>query len=314
MKSFIPLAATILLAAVTASHAEDMIGEDLSAAPKQQYFPLELSGTLLKASGAGGLTIGYRDASFPFSFKRPGHAEPQGYAIELCRGVVEEISRELHNKPLRIDYRLVTSDSRIAAVTSGDVDLECGSTTANLERQKSVAFSPITYVAGTKLLVRRDSGIRSYADLRGRALAVTAGTTNEAALKQLNDKYKLGMSILSMPDHQQSYDQLTSGKADAFATDDVLLYGFIARNHAQKTLAVVGDFITYDAYGLMFRRDDPLMAEAVRRAFSTMAEQGKLVRTYRKWFLQPTPNGENLNLPISLQLTEAWRALGVDAF
>jgi glutamate/aspartate transport system substrate-binding protein len=269
---------------------------------------------LLKVNQTGAITIGYRDASFPFSFKRPEQAEPQGYAIELCKGVVEEISRELHDKPVRIDYKLVTSDTRMAAVTSGEVDLECGSTTANVEREKSVAFSPVTYVAGTKLLVKRGSGIHSYKDLHGKMLVVTAGTTNEAALKQLNDKYKLGMIIASSPDHQQSYDMLSAGKADAFATDDVLLYGFVARNHAGKTLAVVGDFITYDAYGMMFRKDDALMTEAVKRSFTTMAEQGKLVRTYRKWFLQTTPSGDNLNLPISLQLTEAWRALGIDAF
>ncbi|MGO4337312.1 amino acid ABC transporter substrate-binding protein [Labrys sp. KB_33_2] len=314
MNKLIPLTFAIVMAAIGIARAEDMIGEDLSAAPKQQYFPLELSGTLLKANSTGAITIGYRDASFPFSFKRPDQAGPEGYAIELCKGVVEEISRELHDKPVRIDYKLVTSDTRIEAVTSGEADLECGSTTANLERQKSVSFSPITYVAGTKLLVKRDSGIHTYKDLHGKTLVVTAGTTNEAALKQLNDKYKLGMIIASAPDHQQSYDMLAAGKADAFATDDALLYGFIARNHAQKSLAVVGDFITYDAYGIMFRREDPLMAEAVRRAFATMAEQGKLVRTYRRWFLQPTPTGENLNLPISLQLTEAWRALGIDEF
>lgn len=314
MYRFVALAAVALLAAAGPAQAEDMIGQDLTAAPKQEYFPLDLSGTLLKANQTGAITIGYRDASFPFSFKLAAQAEPQGYAVELCKGVVEEISRELHDKPVRVDYKLVTSDTRIAAVTSGDVDLECGSTTANVEREKSVAFSPVTYVAGTKLLVKRSSGVHSYKDLRGKTLVVTAGTTNEAALKQLNDKYKLGMTIASAPDHQQSYDMLSSGKADAFATDDVLLYGFVARNHAQKTLAVVGDFITYDAYGIMFRKDDALMAEAVKRAFATMAEQGKLVRTYRRWFLQPTPTGENLNLPISLQLTEAWRALGIDAF
>lgn len=314
MHKLFALAAIVTLAATAPAKAEDMIGQDLTAAPKQEYFPLELSGTLLKANQTGAITIGYRDASFPFSFKRPEQAEPQGYAIEFCKGVVEEISRELHDKPVRIDYRLVTSDTRIAAVTSGEVDLECGSTTANREREKQVSFSPVTYVAGTKLLVKRGSGLRSYKDLQGKTLVVTAGTTNEAALKQLNDKYHLGMIIASAPDHQQSYDMLSSGKADAFATDDVLLYGFVARNHAQKTLAVVGDFITYDAYGIMFRKDDALMAEAVKRAFATMAEQGRLVRTYRRWFLQPTPTGENLNLPISLQLTEAWRALGIDAF
>jgi len=130
----------------------------------------------------------------------------------------------------------------------------------------------------------------------------------------LNDKYKLGITIVAGKDHQDSYDMLASGKADAFATDDVLLAGFIAANKAQATMEVVGDFITYEPYGIMFRKDDPLMADAVRRAFSTMAQTGALVATYHKWFLQPTPTGEFLNLPLSLQLTESLRALGVDEF
>jgi glutamate/aspartate transport system substrate-binding protein len=150
--------------------------------------------------------------------------------------------------------------------------------------------------------------------LPGKVLVVTAGTTNETAMKLLNQKYKLGIKIISAPDHEQSYNLLADGKADAFATDDVLLYGFIARKKAEATMAVVGDFITYEAYGLMFRKDDPQMAAAVARAYSVMAQDGKLVATYHKWFLQATPSGENIDLPISLQLTEAWRALGVDDF
>jgi glutamate/aspartate transport system substrate-binding protein len=130
----------------------------------------------------------------------------------------------------------------------------------------------------------------------------------------LNDKYKLGINIVAGKDHQESYDMLVSGKAAAFATDDVLLAGFIAANKAQGTLAVVGDFITYEPYGIMFRKNDPEMADAVDRAFATMAQTGALVATYHKWFLQPTPTGEFLDLPLSLQLTESLRALGVDEF
>jgi glutamate/aspartate transport system substrate-binding protein len=133
-------------------------------------------------------------------------------------------------------------------------------------------------------------------------------------MHMLNDKYKLGITIVAAKDHQESYDMLVSGKAVAFATDDVLLTGFIAANKSQDSLAVVGDYITYEPYGIMFRKDDPQMADAVSRAFATMAQTGTLIGTYHKWFLQPTPTGEFLNLPLSLQLTESLRALGVDEF
>jgi glutamate/aspartate transport system substrate-binding protein len=293
--------------------AEDLSGgADRTAPPPttEANSPETLTGTLKKVHDSGVVTIGYREASFPFSYLRPGASEPIGYSIDLCRGVVDEIVRELNGAPVRIAYAPVTSDTRMDAVKSGNVDLECGSTTSNTERQKSVAFSPIIYVAGTKLLVRRGSGIASYRSLRGKTLVVTSGTTNEAALRQLNDKYKLGITIVAARDHDESYSMLADGKADAFATDDVLLYGFIASKKAEATMQVVGDFITYEPYGLMFRRDDPQMAAAVTRAFITMAEQRALAGIYVRWFLQRTPTGELLNLPMSVQLAEVFRGMG----
>jgi glutamate/aspartate transport system substrate-binding protein len=295
--------------------AEDLNGANLTAPPAatEANIPTVLTGTLKKIRDNGSVTIGYREASFPFSFVRQ-EGPPIGYSIDLCLGIVDEIRRELNNAPIKVGYQLVTADTRMDAVTSGKVDLECGSTTSNIERQKSVAFSPIIFVAGTKLLVRRGSGITTPRDLSGKTLVVTSGTTNETAMRLLNDKYKLGITIVAGKDHQESYDMLVSGKAAAFATDDVLLTGFVAANKAADKLAVVGDFITYEPYGIMFRKDDPQMADAVGRAFATMAQAGTLVATYHKWFLQPTPTGEFLNLPISLQLTESLRALGVDEF
>jgi len=293
--------------------AEDLYGgADLRAPPPttEANTPETLNGTLKKVFDSGVVTIGYREASFPFSFVRPGSTQPLGYSIDLCHGVIDEIVRELHGKPTRTAYAPVTSETRIDAVKSGKVDLECGSTTSNTERQKSVAFSPIVYVAGTKLMVRRGSGIASYRGLRGKTLVVTSGTTNEAAMRQLNDKYKLGITIVTARDHDESYTMLADRKADAFATDDVLLYGFIAAKKAEATMQVVGDFITYEPYGLMYRRDDPQMAAAVTRAFLMMAQQRVLAETYARWFLQRTPTGELLNLPMSVQLTEVFRGMG----
>ena len=197
--------------------AEDLIGADLTAPPPatEESMPAVLSGTLKKVRDSGTVVIGYREASFPFSFLRPDVPRPFGYSIDLCLGVVEEIVRELGGSPVRVEVVPVTADTRADAVMSGKADLECGSTTSNAERQRSVAFSPIIYVAGTKLLVKRSSGIGSYRDLRGKTLVVTSGTTNEAAMKQLNDKYRLGITIVAARDHDESYAMLADGKADA---------------------------------------------------------------------------------------------------
>jgi glutamate/aspartate transport system substrate-binding protein len=294
--------------------AEDMGGADLTAPPpaSEENTSAVLSGTLQTVSNSGVITIGYRDASFPFSFIKQGSAKPLGYSIDLCLAVVDEVVRELNGTQIRVAYQPVTSETRIDAVASGKVDLECGSTTSNAQRQKSVAFSPIIYVAGTKLLVKRASGIGSYEDLGGKTLVVTSGTTNEAAMRSLNDKYQLGITIVAARDHDESYAMLASGKADAFATDDVLLYGFIAAKKAEAAMAVVGDFITYEPYGIMFRKDDPMMTAAVTRTFQGLARSRSLTAIYRKWFLQPAPTGERLNLPMSVQLSELFRSMGAE--
>ncbi|MPM87515.1 Glutamate/aspartate import solute-binding protein [bioreactor metagenome] len=197
----------------------------------------------------------------------------------------------------------VTSATRFEAITSGKADLECGSTTSNLERQKTVAFSPTFFVAGTKLLVRRGSPVRDYTQLKGRKVAVTAGTTNEKTMQNLSQRLHLNLQIMSMRDHAESFAQGASGAADAFATDDVLLYGLIAETPNGRNLySVVGDFLSYDPYGVMFRRDDPQFARLVTDAFQALAVDGEIARQYTRWFQRRLPSGQTLNLPMSPQL------------
>jgi glutamate/aspartate transport system substrate-binding protein len=315
LRAALALGLALAFGAAAPGRCEDVEGADLTAPPTVggDSLPVTLTGTLAKIRSGGAITLGYRDSSFPFSYVRDGGA-PMGYSLDLCKGVVEEIARELQGPPIAIGYAPVTSDSRIEAVASGKVDLECGSTTENLERRKQVAFSPLIFVAGTKLMARRDGPVRSLRDLAGKTLVVTSGTTNEAAMRLLNDKYKLGATMVTAPDHEASYQMLASGKADAFATDDVLLSGLIASHRSAETMEVVGDFLTYEPYGLMYRKDDPDMAATVRRAFAAMATDGQWIAIYRKWFLGATPTGETIDLPMSPQLTEALRAMGGDAF
>jgi glutamate/aspartate transport system substrate-binding protein len=268
-----------------------------------------LSGTLKKIRDSGTITLGYRESSLPFSYLNR-RSQPIGYSIDLCREVVEDVSTELDGMELKIAFVAVTSADRLQKVASGEVDLECGSTTNNVLRQKEVAFSPIFFVAGTKLMVPKSSSIRSYRDLADRTVVVTAGTTNETALRTLSDKQKLRIHIVTARDHAQSLQMLVSGGADAFATDDVLLYGFIATAASAHDMMVVGDYLSYDPYGLVYRRDDPQFTSIVERTFARMASERRLTELYNKWFLRRLPTGETLNLPMSPQLEEIFRVLG----
>jgi glutamate/aspartate transport system substrate-binding protein len=252
--------------------------------------------------------VGYREGSPPFSFlDRAGR--PVGYSIEICEAIVEEIGLSVDVPSLTINYVKVTSDNRVDAVAKGDVDLECGSTTANTERATRVAFSPVIFVSGTKLMVARDSSIQSIQDLAHKAIVVTRGTTNEQALRALDQKLALGLTIVTADDHEHSYRLLEDGKADAFATDDVLLYGLIAIHKAQAKFQVVGDYLSYDPYGIMFPKDDPQLAAIVEAAMRKLASNQDLVPLYKKWFLGRLPTGEKLGIPISAQLEDAFRVL-----
>jgi glutamate/aspartate transport system substrate-binding protein len=280
-----------------------------SAAQEQEQPVARLTGTLAKVHKAVAITLGYREASFPFSYVALDK-KPIGYSIDLCRAIVDAIGSEIDKPDLRIDFVAVTPETRIAAVTAGKIDLECGSTTNNAERAKQVAFSPIIFVAGTKLMVKRRSPIRSYRDLKGKVVVVTAGTTNEQVIKRLNEKFALGANVVSARDHEEAYSLVVEGRADAFATDDILLYGLIAHHKMERELSVVGELLSYDPYGIMFRKDDPELNRVVLRAFGTMAENGDLFEYYHKWFVRKTPTGERLNVPMSPQLEEVFRVLG----
>lgn len=268
-----------------------------------------LTGTLRKVRDTGSIALGYRAASFPFSYAAKD-GMPIGYSLELCREIVDDIATAVGRSPT-VRYVAVTPETRMQAVASGQVDLECGSTTSNTERRKTVGFSPTIFVSGTKLLVRRDAGIRSVRDLRGRPIAVTAGTTNEAELRKLSDRLKLGLTLVVARDHDESFSLLAERKVDAFATDDILLYGFIARKHAEAAYMVVGDFLSYDPYAIMFRRGDPQLAQLVDATFRRLAESRALADIYVRWFEKRLPDGERMNVPMSPQLRELFAALGL---
>jgi glutamate/aspartate transport system substrate-binding protein len=267
-----------------------------------------LSPTLDGIKKAHVVRLGYRESSPPFSFLDQAN-RPIGYSLELCEAIVDEIGVEVDDANLKIEYVKVTSDDRIPAVVQNKIDLECGSTTANAERSKQVAFSPLIFVAGTKLMVPKASTVSGATDLKGKTVVVTKGTTNEQAMHAVDRKFALGLNIVASPDHEQSYQMLVDQKADAFATDDILLYGLIARHKAQDKFRVTGEYLSYDPYGIMFRKGEPQLAAVVERTFRKLGSNRDLIPLYNKWFVSRLPTGEKLNVAISPQLEEAFKVL-----
>jgi ABC-type amino acid transport substrate-binding protein len=299
--AFAGVTAVLMLAAGQPAHAQSDPTPTTAAI---------ITGTLAKVEKSGTITIGYRESSIPFSYLSVAK-EPIGYSIDLCRQLVDAIG-EVVGRNLLIRFEPVTSDTRIAAVTSGKVDLECGSTTSNLERQKQVAFSPTMFVSGTKLLVKKGSPVKSYRDLVGKKVVVTSGTTNEKTLQDLKKKFNLNVEIVASPDHAASFKMLADGQVDAFATDDVLLYGLIAQNNVQRDYVVAGDFLSYDPYGVMYRKGEPALAKVIEDAFQHLAEDREIDRRYTKWFLRKLPSSTvSLDLPMSPQLETILQAMAV---
>jgi glutamate/aspartate transport system substrate-binding protein len=265
--------------------------------------------TLKKINDSGIIRVGHRQNSVPFAFLDP-QGKPVGYALDLCDAVIEDIESEL-GKEIKVELVPVTPENRFDLVTSGQIDLECGSTTNNAERRNLVSFSPTMYVTGAKLLVPRGSKVRFLRDLKGKTIVVTRGTVHESAMKALNERQKLDITFVTGGDHKESLQILASGKADAWANDDILLYGLLAETGTRDKYRVVGDFLTFGAYALMFRKDDPDFAEVVERTFQRLAENRTILYVYERWFQQKLPTGVNLNLPMSPHLEEIFRTAGL---
>lgn len=299
------LAAFAGAAAAQAPPPPPIAGAPIPPPPFMQQ-AVGLTGALSKISRGGVVTLGYREASIPFSFlDRAG--KPIGYSMDICAAIVEEIGHTLGRDDLKVAYEKVTSETRLQAVAEGRVDLECGSTTANAERAKLVSFSPMIFVAGAKVMVPKATAWANFRDLKGRTVAVTSGTTTIAALKKLDERFGLGIKLVEAPDHEQAYQLLVDGKVEAVANDDVLLAGLIAQHKSGDRFKVAGELLSYDPYGVAYAHADRPMKEAIERAFRTLAKQNEIEFIYAKWFNHPLPNGEAFRIPMSPQLEEAFR-------
>ncbi|WP_174873009.1 glutamate/aspartate ABC transporter substrate-binding protein [Vogesella oryzae] len=266
--------------------------------------PAMAEGTLDKIKESGVIVLGHRDASIPFSYLADGQT-PVGYSHDLQLKVVEAVKKQLKMPNLQVRYNLVTSQTRIPLVQNGTVDLECGSTTNNLERQKQVAFSVGIFEIGTRLLTSKTSGVKDFPDLKGKNVVTTAGTTSERLLKAMNAEKQMGMNIISAKDHGESFLMLESGRAVAFMMDDALLYGELAKAKNPAAWVVTGKPQSFEIYGCMLRKDDPAFKKVVDDAIKATYKSGEINKIYSKWFTSPVPpKGLNLNFPMSDELKE----------
>jgi glutamate/aspartate transport system substrate-binding protein len=274
----------------------------------------ELDGTLKKVKESGIISLGHRESSIPFSYY-DDKQQVVGYSHELMLLAVEAVKQELKLPTLQVKLTPVTSQNRIPLVQNGTIDIECGSTTNNLERQKQVAFSSTIFVIGTRLLVRKDSGVKDFADLAGKNVVTTAGTTSERLLRKMEEEKKMGMQIISAKDHGESFLTLETGRAVAFMMDDALLAGEMAKARKPADWVVVGTPQSREAYGCMLRKDDPAFKKVVDAALAQAMTSGKAATIYAKWFQAPIPpKGLNLAFPMSEDMTKLYKAPNDAAF
>lgn len=278
------------------------IAASLFATP---VFAAELTGTLKKIKESGSITLGHRDASIPFSYFGNDPQQPIGYSHDIQLKVVEAIKKELNLPELKVRYNLVTSQTRIPLVQNGTVDIECGSTTNNVERQQQVDFSVGIFEVGTRLLTKKSTGIQEFSDLTGKNIVTTAGTTSERLIKSMNADKAMDMNIISAKDHGESFLMLESSRAAAFMMDDALLYGEMAKAKKPADWVVTGTPQSYEIYGCMVRKGDPAFKNVVDGAITATFASGEINAIYDKWFMQPVPpKNLNLNFPMSTQLKQ----------
>jgi len=278
----IAVGATFALAAVQPAAAQD-------------------SGTLKKIKDTGTITLGHRDTSIPFSYY-DDKQQVVGYAMDICMRIVDAVKAELKLQKLDVKLNPVTSATRIPLMANGTIDLECGSTTNNLERQKQVAFTITHFVTANRYVAKKASNISKLTDLKGKTVVSTSGTTNIKWLTEENQKQNLGMNIVAAKDHGEAFLMVDTGRAAAFFMDDILLYSLVAGARNPGDWVIGTEAYTVEPYGIMMRRDDPAFKKVVDNAVTQLYKSGQINAIYDKWFLKPVPpKGINLNVPMSPQ-------------
>ncbi len=259
--------------------------------------------TLAKIASSNKITMAYRESSVPFSYL-DGPTKPIGFSVELSYAIVAAVKQKLGKPDLEVNWMAVTSQNRIPLLQNGTVDVECGSTTNNSARGKDVSFAINHFYTGTRLLVKKTSNVKDYADLKGKKVAITTGTTNMLVVRKYNEEKKLDIDILGAKDHADALLLVESDRATAFAMDDILLYGLRSNSKNPAELEVVGEALQVEPYACMLPKDDPQFKALVDGVIVGMMKSGDFEKLYNKWFLSPIPPK---NLPIGLPLSDELR-------
>ncbi|WP_454763106.1 glutamate/aspartate ABC transporter substrate-binding protein [Cupriavidus campinensis] len=288
------LAAAVLAFAAAGAHAAD-------------------GDTLKKIKDTGVISLGYRESSIPFSYS--DGKEVMGYSHEILLQIVDKIKATLNMPNLQVKLTPITSQNRIPLMQNGTIDIECGSTTNNLERQKQVAFSNSLFVYGIRMLTKKDSGVSDFAQLKGRNVVTTAGTTGERLLVKMNGERSMNMNLISAKDHGQAFLILETGRATAFVMDEPLLYGERTKAKNAAEWAVVGEPLQTENYACMFRKDDPTFKKLADSVVADLMLSGRAEKLYAKWFQAPIPpRGINMNYPLSPEMKALFAAPNDKAF
>ena len=267
----------------------------------------DLTGTLKKIKDSGSITLGHRETSVPFSYL-DDKQQPIGYSMDLCAAVVEEVKKELGIAQLTVKYNPVTSQTRIPLMANGTIDLECGSTTNNLDRQKQVSFTNTHFVTANRWVAKKSSNVKSLADLKGKTIVSTAGTTNIKQITEINAAQNLDMNVISANGHPEAFQMVETGRAVAFVMDDILLYSLAAQSRTPGDYEISKDALSVEPYGIMLRRDDPSFKKIVDASTANTYKSGAINAIYEKWFSKPIPpKGLNLNVPQSDALKKAFQ-------
>jgi glutamate/aspartate transport system substrate-binding protein len=262
-------------------------------------FAQDLTGTLAKIKSSGAITLGYRESSVPFSYY-DDNQKVIGYAMDLCYRIVDAVKSDLKMDKLDVKLNPVTSATRIPLIANGTVDLECGSTTNNFEREKQVAFTITHFVTANTFVAKKSANLKTVDDLKGKTIVSTAGTTNIKQITEINAQRHLNLNIIAANDHAEAFLMVETGRAAAFVMDDILLYSLVATSKSPGDYAISSDALSVEPYGIMLRRDDPAFKKVVDAEMIATYKSGAINAIYNKWFLSPIPpKGINLNVPMS---------------
>ncbi len=267
----------------------------------------DLTGTLKKIKDTGAITIGHRESSIPFSYL-DDKQQPIGYAMDLCLKVVDAVKTELKMPNLKVNLQPVTSSNRIPLLQNGTIDMECGSTTNSVDRQKQVAFGPTYFVINVTAAVKKSSGIKSLADLNGKTISTTAGTTSVPLLRQYDKTKNAEIKSIDAKDHAESFLLLSQDRTSAFVMDDILLAGLIANSsNPGDYMILTNESLRTEPYSMMLRKDDPQFKALVDKTIGGVMKSGEIHKLYAKWFTSPVPpKGVNINFPETQAIKDAF--------